>query len=178
MTGIYIIVRWVVEFQRWWVLKNKDLKEIFVFFKGQIKPKADLRAVGSPKKWTNEFVLFAFLLFTANKTNSFIHFFSSSALELLSVLSDLQGHIFAKVFDTLYFQKLCSIFDSLSFIVFTKYYDFLQVCLLGPTIFEDPQPKWHQCTFRKLPGLFFFSYHYAMLACWTTKWDFLGHNFE
>ena len=29
--------------------------------KGQIKPKADWRAVDSPKKQTNEFVLFAFL---------------------------------------------------------------------------------------------------------------------
>jgi hypothetical protein len=41
--------------------------------KGQIKTKADWRAVDSPKKRTNEFVLFAFFLFTANKTNrSFI----------------------------------------------------------------------------------------------------------
>ena len=42
--------------------------------KGQIKLKADLRALDSPKKWTNEFVLFAFLLFTAYKTNSFVIF--------------------------------------------------------------------------------------------------------
>ena len=42
--------------------------------KGQIKPKADWRAVDSHKKQTNEFVLFAFLLFTANKTNSSVHF--------------------------------------------------------------------------------------------------------
>ena len=47
-----------VEFQRWWVLKNKDLKKIFVFFKGQIKPKADLCAVDSPKnERTNLFCL-------------------------------------------------------------------------------------------------------------------------
>ena len=32
----------------------------------------------SPKKWTNEFVLFAFLLFTANKTNSFVRFLGKS----------------------------------------------------------------------------------------------------
>ena len=43
--------------------------------KGQIKPKADLRALDSPKKQTNEFVLFfAFLLFTAKK-NKFVHRF-------------------------------------------------------------------------------------------------------
>ena len=46
--------------------------------KGQIKPKADWRAVDSHKKQTNEFVLFAFLLFTANKTNSFICLFGES----------------------------------------------------------------------------------------------------
>ena len=37
--------------------------------KGQLKPKADLRAIDSPKELTDEFVLFAFLLFTANKSN-------------------------------------------------------------------------------------------------------------
>ena len=46
--------------------------------KGQIKPKADWRAVDSPKKQTNEFVLFAFLLFTANKSNSFVRFMGES----------------------------------------------------------------------------------------------------
>ena len=53
--------------------------------KGQIKPKTDWRAVDSPKK---RICLFAFLLFTANKTNSFfgrIYF----APKLLLVLSDL-----------------------------------------------------------------------------------------
>ena len=44
--------------------------------KGQIKPKADLRAVDSPKKRTN--VLFAFLLFTANKSNSLVRFLGES----------------------------------------------------------------------------------------------------
>ena len=43
--------------------------------KGQIKPKADWRAVDSPiKKQTNLFCLL-FSLFTANKPNSFICFF-------------------------------------------------------------------------------------------------------
>ena len=59
--------------------------------KGQIKPKADWRAVDSPKKQTNEFVLFAFLLFMANKTNFFVRFFGRiyGAPNLLLVLSDL-----------------------------------------------------------------------------------------
>ena len=46
--------------------------------KGQINSKADWSAVDSPKKRTNEFVLFAFLLFTANKTNSFVRFWGES----------------------------------------------------------------------------------------------------
>ena len=46
--------------------------------KGRMKSKADWRAVDSPKKRTNEFVLFAFLLFTANKTNSFVCFLAES----------------------------------------------------------------------------------------------------
>ena len=33
--------------------------ETFPFSKGQIKPKADWRAIDSPKKWTNKFVLLA-----------------------------------------------------------------------------------------------------------------------
>ena len=46
--------------------------------KGQIKQKADWRALDSSKKQTNEFDLFAFLLFTANKTNSSVHFMGES----------------------------------------------------------------------------------------------------
>ena len=46
--------------------------------KGQRKPKADWCAVDSPKKRTKEFVLFAFSLFLANKTNSFIRFLGES----------------------------------------------------------------------------------------------------
>ena len=63
----------------------------FARTKGQIKPKADWHAVDSPEKRMNEFVLFAFLLFTANKTNSFIRFWGRiyGAPKLLSVLSDL-----------------------------------------------------------------------------------------
>ena len=38
--------------------------------KGQLILKADWRAIDSPKKRTDEFVLFAFLLFTVNKKKS------------------------------------------------------------------------------------------------------------
>ena len=46
--------------------------------KGQIQPKADWRAIDSSKKQTNGFVLFAFLLFMASKTNSLVHFLGES----------------------------------------------------------------------------------------------------
>jgi hypothetical protein len=46
--------------------------------KGQLISKADWRAIDSPKKRTEEFVLFAFLLFTANKSNSFVRFLGKS----------------------------------------------------------------------------------------------------
>ena len=41
--------------------------------KGQIKPKADWRAIDSPKKGTNKFVLFAVKSKEATRTNSFVH---------------------------------------------------------------------------------------------------------
>ena len=37
-----------------------------------------MHVVDSPKKWINEFVLFLFLLFTANKSNLFVHFLGES----------------------------------------------------------------------------------------------------
>ena len=46
--------------------------------KGQIKLKADWRVIDSPKKRTDEFVLFAFLLFMASKSNSSVRFFGES----------------------------------------------------------------------------------------------------
>jgi hypothetical protein len=46
--------------------------------KGQLILKADWRAIESPKKRTDEFILFAFLLFTASKSNSFICFLGES----------------------------------------------------------------------------------------------------
>ena len=47
--------------------------------KGQLISKADWWAIDSPKKQTDEFVLFAFLLFMANKSNSSICFLGESA---------------------------------------------------------------------------------------------------
>ena len=46
--------------------------------KGHLISKADWRAIDSPKKRTEEFVLFAFLLFTANKSNSSVCFLGES----------------------------------------------------------------------------------------------------
>ena len=46
--------------------------------KGQLLSKADWHAIDSPKKRTDEFVLFAFLLFTANKSNSSVRFLGES----------------------------------------------------------------------------------------------------
>ena len=46
--------------------------------KGQLISKADWRAIDSPKKQTDEFILFAFLLFTANKSNLSVHFLGES----------------------------------------------------------------------------------------------------
>ena len=48
------------------------------FAKGQLISKADWHAIDSPKKRTDEFVLFAFLLFTANKSNSSVRFLGES----------------------------------------------------------------------------------------------------
>ena len=47
---------------------------ILMWTKGQLISKADWRAIESPKKQTDEFVLFAFLLFKANKSNSPVPF--------------------------------------------------------------------------------------------------------
>ena len=50
----------------------------YVYSKGQLISKADWRAMDSPKKRTDEFVLFASLLFTANKSNSSVRFLGES----------------------------------------------------------------------------------------------------
>jgi hypothetical protein len=58
--------------------------------KGQLISKADWRTIDSLKKRTDEFVLFAFLLFTANKSNSSVRFLGESmAANLLLKLTDL-----------------------------------------------------------------------------------------
>ena len=48
------------------------------YSKGQLISKADCCAIDSSKKQTDEFVLFAFLLFTANKSNSSVRFLGES----------------------------------------------------------------------------------------------------
>ena len=48
--------------------------------KGQIIPKADWRAIDSPKKRTNEFVCFSVKSKKAKKTNLFIRFLGESAV--------------------------------------------------------------------------------------------------
>ena len=60
--------------------------------KGKIKPKADWRAIDSPKKQTNKFVLFAEKSKKANKMNFvclFVFWENLWRANLLSVLSDL-----------------------------------------------------------------------------------------
>jgi len=46
--------------------------------KGQLISKADWHAIDFPKKWTDDYILFAFLLFTANKSNSSVCFLGES----------------------------------------------------------------------------------------------------
>ena len=46
--------------------------------KGQLISKAIYGLLTSPKKRTDKFVLFAYLLFTANKSNSSVHFLGES----------------------------------------------------------------------------------------------------
>ena len=60
---------------------NNTIRKMNLCFttpKGHIKPKVDWHSVDSPKNCTNEFVLFAFLLFTPNKTNLFVCFLRES----------------------------------------------------------------------------------------------------
>ena len=59
-------------------IKRSLFKKQGLASKSQMKPKSLWHTVNSPKKWTNEFVLFAFLLFTANKTNLFLPFLGES----------------------------------------------------------------------------------------------------
>ena len=65
------------------IVSTKILYQLYCQFmyictKGQLISKADWHAIDSPKKRTDEFVLFAFLLFTANKSNSSVRFLGES----------------------------------------------------------------------------------------------------
>ena len=46
----------------------------YILPKGQVISKADWPAIDSPEKQTGEFVLFAFIFFMANKSNSSVCF--------------------------------------------------------------------------------------------------------
>ena len=51
---------------------------LHVYAKGQLISKPIYDLLTSPKKQTDKFDLFAFLLFTTNKSNSSVHFFGES----------------------------------------------------------------------------------------------------
>ena len=60
-------------------MHESTVYHLFMYFtKGQLISKAIYGLLTSPKKCTDEFVLFAFLLFTANKSNSSFHFLGES----------------------------------------------------------------------------------------------------
>ena len=65
--------------------------------KGQLISKADWRAMDSPKKRTDEFVLFAFLLFTAIKLNLSVHFLEKSTVHQ----SDFRFYLIFTLFEHL-----------------------------------------------------------------------------
>ena len=71
-----------------------------LLIKGQLISKADWRAIDSPKKRTDEFVLFAFLLFTANKSNLFVRFLGESTARQCAFRNYLTFRIFTH-------QKFC-----------------------------------------------------------------------
>ena len=61
---------------KFWDLEKIVICEICT--KGQLISKPIYDLLTSPKKRTDEFDLFAFLLFTANKSNSSVRFFGES----------------------------------------------------------------------------------------------------
>ena len=64
-----------------WVSKRHKCHIISeIVAKGQLISKPIYGLLTSPKKRTDEFDLFAFLLFTANKSNPFVHFFGESTV--------------------------------------------------------------------------------------------------
>jgi hypothetical protein len=66
--------------------------------KGQLILKANWRAINSPKKRMDEFVLFAFLLFKANKSNSSVRFLGESTARQSAFQFYLTFRYFAKRF--------------------------------------------------------------------------------
>ena len=56
----------------------KNQRKFLSSIKGQLISKAIYGLLTSPKKRTDEFVLFAFLLFTANKSNSYVRYLGES----------------------------------------------------------------------------------------------------
>ena len=60
------------------LINVSDIKTVGL--KGQLISKAIYGLITSPKKWTDKFVLFAFSLFTANKSNSSICFLGESTV--------------------------------------------------------------------------------------------------
>ena len=62
----------------WSWFNQSDQFNSFKSIKGQLISKAIYGLLTSPKKRTDEFVLFAFLLFTENKSNSSVHFLRES----------------------------------------------------------------------------------------------------
>ena len=65
----------------WFLLIQIGYVDILVLSslpKGQLISKADWHAIDSPKKQTDEFALFAFLVFTANKLDSLVRFLGES----------------------------------------------------------------------------------------------------
>jgi hypothetical protein len=70
-----MVAIWIFLFQKSLL---KTLAGFLEFFKGQLISKVIYGLLTSPKKQTNEFVLFAFLLFTTNKSNSSVRFLGES----------------------------------------------------------------------------------------------------
>ena len=70
------------EFSDFYVMSALKVKTnsklLIIYTKGELISKAIYGLLTSPKKWTEKFVFFAFLLFMANKTNSSVHFLGES----------------------------------------------------------------------------------------------------
>ena len=74
----YTLVSTVSALAKTWAICKLEHNFYQQLPKGQLISKSDWRAINSPKKQTGEFVLFAFLLFMANKSNSSVRFLGES----------------------------------------------------------------------------------------------------